>query len=199
MKKLSPLPFFLLALLAVTEAASAQAVSFRGKVENVPGTANQFVVDCTDTQLASPTIALNAFAGQQVTIGGLWNGSATSPSVLVQTIAIVPRTFEIGGNGSIGGVARFRAFGATGDAALLVAAAQPSFLPFPGTGVVFLDVQVLAVLGTGPIGPNGNFEIVVPVPNEPAFVGATVLGQGAIFGPTAGLVVSNPDCKTIQS
>ncbi|MGH7149057.1 MAG: hypothetical protein ACREIU_00085, partial [Planctomycetota bacterium] len=173
----------LFALLGIAGSAAAQPVTFRGKVEDVSGTSNQFVVDGTNTQLASATINLNAFVGQQVLIDGVWNGSSAAPSVSVQSIAIVPRTFEVGGNGSIGEEIRFGAFGAPGDAAVLAAALQPTFLPLPGLGVAFLDPLNLIVVGTGTIGQDGNFEVVVPIPNNPAFVGLDVRGQGAISGP----------------
>ncbi len=188
----------LFALLAIAESAAGQAVTFRGKVEDVSGTSNQFVVDGTSTQLVSATINLNAFVGEQVLIDGVWNGSTVAPSVAVASIAIVPRTFEVGGNGSIGGEVRFGAFGAPGDTAVLAAAFEPAFLPLPGLGVAFLDPQNLIVVGVGPIGQDGNFEVAVPIPNAPAFVGMNVLGQGAISGPAAGLLVANPDSKTIQ-
>ncbi|MCI0588147.1 MAG: hypothetical protein L0323_15055 [Planctomycetes bacterium] len=189
----------LFALLGIAGSAAAQPVSFRGKVEDVSGTSNQFVVDGTSTALTSSTINLNAFVGEQVLIGGVWNGSSAAPSVSVQTISIVPRTFEVGGNGSIGNEIRFGAFGAPGDAAVLVAALQPTFLPLPGLGVAFLDPMNIIVVGAGAIGQDGNFEVEVAIPNDPAFVGLDVLGQGAISGPGAGLIVANPDSKTIQA
>ncbi|HET6204650.1 MAG TPA: hypothetical protein VFI25_17795 [Planctomycetota bacterium] len=186
-----------LALLGTGQLASAQAVSLRGKVEDLPGMPNQFVVHGTNTHLTSPTIDLNLFVGQQVLLDGNWNGSATSPSVAVQTIAIAPRTFEIGGNGTIGGEIRFTAFGNAGETALLSIALQPTFLPIGGYGAVFIDLASLIVLGGGPINAIGEFEIAIPIPNDTVFVGLDVFAQGAIFAPSTLLLITNPDWKEI--
>ena len=86
----------------LTAPADAQSVTFRGKVEDVSGTQNQFVVDCTTTSLTSTAFNLNLFVGQQVEITGDWNGSVGSPSVNVQAIAVVPEVFELGGGAKIG-------------------------------------------------------------------------------------------------
>jgi hypothetical protein len=189
----------LLALLAGTNVAFGQAVTFRGKVEDVPGTANQFFVGGTNTQLTSPTIGLNAFLGQQVLINGVWNASMTSPSVTVQSISIVPRTFEVGGNGSLGGQMSFAAFGNPGESALLAMALQPSFLPMAALGVVFLDPSTWIVVGTGAIGLDGDFEVALPIPNDPVFLGVNAFGQGAIFGPGIAALITNPDARKIQN
>jgi len=192
----SPVP---LALLALAGPAASQSVTFRGKVEDVPGTANQFVVDCTNTQLTSASIDLNAFVGQEVLIDGTWNGSTASPAVAVTAISMVPETFEIGGGASIGSQARFKTFGTPGDAAAVFASLGSSFLPFGPAGVGFLDPATLLNVGVGSVDGLGVFQVIVPVPNDPALVGLFVLGQGAMLGPATPLLLTNPDCKTVQT
>ena len=188
----------LLALLGAAGDSRGQAVSFRGKVEDVPGTANQFLVDGTNTHLTSPAIDLNLYLGQQVLIAGTWNGSASAPSVVVQTTAVVPKTFEVGGNGSIGGQMVFGAIGTPGDSAVLAAGFLPTFVPLPGLGVAFFDPSTMVVVGVGPINGLGQFEISVPIPNDPGLLGLNVLGQGAMSGPVTGILVTNPDWKQID-
>jgi hypothetical protein len=197
--KRSFLPISLLALLGLAGSGSSQSVTLRGKLENVPGTPNAFFIDCTSTQISSSTLNLNPFAGQQVLINGTWNGSASSPSVDVTSIATTPLSFEIGGNVATGGEARFKAFGSPGDAAVVVAALGSGFLPFGAAGVAFLAPTSLMVLGVGTVGGLGVYQVSIAVPNDPSLVGLLVLGQGAVYAPPTFLLVTNPDCKTIQT
>lgn len=195
---MSNLHSILSVLLLSASAVSAQQLSFRGKVEDVSGTANQFFVDCTDVDIQSSTINLNAFVGLQTQITGNWNGSAASPLVDVTAIQAVSETFEIGGGGKIGQQATFRVDGAPGSPFAMFSSLGTSFFPFR-SGVVLLDLGTLNLIGTGVIGGAGNVEIKVQVPNNPALIGLTVFGQGAIGMGGGNVLLTNPDCKTLES
>src|SRR5215831_14142348 len=98
--------FFAAAFAAMVGLAQAQSVHFRGKVEDVSGT-NKFMIDCTKVELTSAQFNLNQFVGQQVDATGMWNGSTTAPVIDVTAIQSVPRLFDLGGNGKVGGELRF--------------------------------------------------------------------------------------------
>lgn len=187
-----------IAALVLAASASAQSVTFNGKVEDVSGTQNQFFVDCTDTRLTSTAFNLNLFVGQQTRITGTWNGSAANPSVNVTDIQVIPEVFELGGGAKIGGVLKVGFIGTPGDLAISRIALQPGFAPIDGAGVLFLDMST-AVAGTSGIIPGGGIlQTNLPIPNNPALIGLEIYGQGATITPEGVVTVTNPDCKTLD-
>ena len=188
-----------LSLLLIGGAASAQQVSFRGKVEDVSGTTNQFIVDCTDVDLTSSAFNLNTFVGSQTRITGNWNGSIANPAVDVTAIELVAETFEIGGGGKIGDDATFGVTGTPGSPFAMFLSFGPSFVPFRAAGAVMVDPATLSPVASGVIGAAGNFQLKVQIPNNPALVGITIHGQGAIGLGGGNLLLTNPDCKTLES
>ena len=188
----------LLAAAALTCPTFAQDVTFRGKVEDVSGTTNQFVLDCTNTKLTSVAVDLNLFIGQMVEITGPGNGSSATPEVLVNTIAVTPETFEIGGGAKIGETSTLGFTGAPGDLALGFISLGVSFQPLPGAGVIFLDQSKIVVNRSGIVGPTGILQLPLAIPNNPALIGLDIYGQGALIG-GGFLQLTNPDCKTIDS
>lgn len=175
----------------------AQPVHFRGKVEDVGG--NQFIVACTSTKLTSGTLNLQDYVGLQVEAKGNWNGLVTTPTVDVTAAAVVARTFEVGGNGKIGGDLIFAVTSTPGDFTVMLLAPGPSFIPSTERGVFFLDPRPLLKIGSGIVPGTGTLEVKVSVPNDPTLVGLAIHGQAAIVPQTGNTFYSNPDCKTLSS
>ena len=185
-----------LALALCASPAFSQDVTFTGKVEDVSGTTNQFVLDCTDTQLTSAFFNLNLFVDQQVRISGQWNGSAGNPSVSVTDIEVIPEVFEIGGGAKIGETSSLGFIAAPGSQALGFISLDTSFTPF-GDGVIFLDQNLIVHTASVTVGGAGVLQIPFQIPNNQALIGLDIFGQGAVIG--GGFVtLTNPDCKTIS-
>jgi hypothetical protein len=187
---------FLLAAAAAT--ASAQTVSVRGKVEDVSGQPGRFVLDCTKAELTSSAVDLNAFVGQQVALTGAWNGSSDAPVVDVATMQAVAETFEVGGNGQLGGELSFLVTSNPGDTALMFAALDSGFLPASKAGTLLLSVSPLILVASGTVGGDGTFEVKGDVPDDPALDGVTVYGQAFIAFAAGGVALSNNDCNTLH-
>jgi hypothetical protein len=185
-----------LALLALAPQALAQDFTFRGKVEDVQGTQNQFFVDCTDVALSSGAVNLNLFVGQSVEISGFWNGSTTQPAIDATSVTAVTETFEIGGGAKIGQTSSLGFTGAPGTQALGFLSGNPGFTPF-GDQLIFLDQGNLLLQTGGTIGGAGILEIPFQIPNNPALIGFEFFGQGALIQ-DGSVLLTNPDCKTID-
>ena len=189
-------PLAALALALAPSLAAAQQVAFRGKVEDVQGTANQFFLGCTDAALTSGVLDLNAFVGQTVAIEGVWNGSVASPSVDVTSIAPAAETFEIGGGAKLGETSTLAFTAAPGTVALGALSLAASFVPFGPDDTILIDPSQIGLTRVGTVGGSGVLELGFAIPAHPDFLGLEIHGQGALV---AGGVVTltNPDCKTI--
>jgi len=196
MKTLERLLVSSAAILTVAAAASAQDVTFRGKVEDTNPTG--FVVGGSNTVLTSSTVDLNAAVGEHFVITGTWNGSVSAPSVVVTQLTPVAESFSIGGNGDLGKLLDFNALATPGDVAVVVASlAAPLFLPLDGAGAAFIDVTNMLVIGIGTVGGNGEYKASVLVPNKPALQGLDLFGQGVVFPQSGAPFATNPDFKTL--
>ena len=191
----------IVSLLLLASVSTAQQVTFRGKVEDVQGTQNQFVLDCTNAELTSATIDLNAFVAMSAEMTGQWNGSVTAPMVVVETLTLVPETFEIGGGAKIGDTSTLSFTATPGDLAIGVLSIAPTFVPFRrANGVILANSatshRLLQRFGT--VGGTGILEIPFMIPNDPSLVGFDIYGQGALAA--GGTIrMTNPDCKTISN
>lgn len=190
-------PSVLLALL-LSPAALAQSVRFRGQVEDVSGTANQFVVDCTNVRLTSSALNLNALVGQQVVIEGTWNGDFANPSVAVSAATPTNEDFQIGGNAKIGQSARLEVVGTPGESVSVFGAPSSGFFPLPLAGAVLIDPATAEFLGGGTIPGAGLLQIDSPIPNEPALVGLVYHAQAIVFS-AGGVRMTTNDCKQISN
>ncbi|MDF1800420.1 MAG: hypothetical protein P1V81_14675 [Planctomycetota bacterium] len=199
MRRLLSLTLLLSLTAAMTLPADAQSVTFRGKVEDVSGTQNQFFVDCTNTSLTSGAFNLNLFVGQQVEITGQWNGSTAAPSVDVAAIAVVPEVFELGGGAKIGDELKVGFIATPGDLAISRITVAPSFTDLGASGVVFVDLSKTVIGTTGVIPGGGILQHTLQIPNDPSLVGLEIFGQGALIDSLGNLTLTNPDCKTIDS
>lgn len=194
---------FLGGLALFATSTFAQEVTFDGKVEDgenvcyyCPGF--DFVLDNTHVSLVSPTIALLPLVGQYVHGTGMWNGSATAPKITVTAIQVVPQSFSIGGNGSIGGEMKFTANGAPGSLAILTLGFKDGFVPFGSWGTLFLNPNQMIVLGQGTTDGGGEFSIDIDIPDQPALIGLQVFGQAALV-PAGGLLhLTNSDLKILD-
>ncbi len=186
-------------LLASFALASAQSVTLRGKVEDVSGNPGQFFLDCTNVDLSSADFDLNLFVGAQTEIHGTWNGSSTSPAVLVTAIQVVPESFDLGGGGKLGSIAKPSVTGAPGSLAVTYASTSTSFAPLGAWGTALLGGSPF-LTGSGTIGGTGTLELVITIPNDPTLAGVDIFGQGAVVDLVAGTVLlTNPDCKTLSN
>jgi hypothetical protein len=185
------------ALLATTALTTAQSVTLRGKVEDVSGTTGQFFLDCTDVDLSSIAFNLNLFVGQHVEIQGTWNGSVGTPAVVVEAIANVPESFEIGGGGKIGEQAHPTVTAAPGSLAFTFASVSTSFLPLGAAGTGFLGGNPFST-GSGTVGGAGVLQLNVPVPNDPSLIGVDIFGQAIVLD-AGSFSFTNPDCKELKS
>ena len=190
---------FSLALLLSVPAFGQQSVRFRGKVEDVSGTFNQFVLDCTDVRLTSATVALLPLVGQQGEIQGTYNGNALNPSVEVTSFTPLAEDFEIGGGGKIGDVAKFEVRGAPGDSALIFGGPGSGFVPLPVAGAVLVDPFQVELIGIAPIPATGLLQFDSPIPNDPALVGVTYHGQALLTLSGGGFRLTMNDCKTLSN
>lgn len=192
----------LLALCAATTLL-AQDVTFSGKCEDgeavcyyCPGF--DYVLDNTHTKLVSSTIALAPFVGQYVTGTGVWNGSTTSPTITVTAMSVVPESFSIGGGGALGGEVSFTVHGVPGDFAVVALGLSDGFVPVAGYGTLFLSPQSLFVLGQGVVdGESGEFDVEIPIPNNPALAGFQVFGQAGLISSGGATRLTNSDRKVI--
>lgn len=173
-------------------------MTLRGKVEDASGSSGQFLVECTNVDLQSSTINLNALVGSQTVITGAWNGSSTSPLVQVTEIGIVTETFEIGGSSKIGENAIFSITGSPTSVFAMYSSAGTFFQPFRNAGAVMLDPGTLHQVAFGVIGSEGNFQVKVPIPNNPDLIGITVYGQGVKSPGVGSYFLTNADCMTVE-
>jgi hypothetical protein len=176
----------------------AQEVTLRGKVEDVQGTPNQFVIDCTNTALSSTLFDLNLFVGQSVELSGTWSGSPTAPAVQVTQIQAIPETYEIGGGAKLGELSVQGFTAAPGTAVLGLLSLQPGFLPLPGSGTVLIDLGQTVLQASGVIGGSGVLELPFLIPNNPNLLGLDFYGQGALIA-GGNVTLTNPDCKTVDN
>ncbi len=186
-------------LCLLASITTAQNVTFRGQVEDVQGTQNQFVVDCSNVQLVAPAINLQTFVGLQTEITGTWNGSSVAPSVTVSAIQAVAESFEIGGKGEIGDELTFGVTGPVGRPTAMFASLGSTFAPLAGAGAVFIDLGIARPIASGIIPGGGNLQVKVAIPNNPNLVGTTVYGQAGILAAPGQIFLTNNDCKTLRN
>lgn len=151
------------------------------------------VIKFVGTQLASPTINLALYHNQMVEMVGTWNGTVLE----VASIQVVPDSFSIGGNTSLGHAMRPTAIEAPGTLALNLAALGTTFLvPFAELAVMMNPASTV-ILGAGVTNGNGEFKSDIDIPNDPSLVGLRVFGQALLFV-NGGMRMSNVDAKEVS-
>ena len=186
-------------LVSLSLSAGAQSVSFRGEVDDVQGTVNQFVVQCTNVSLSSTTLNLNLFEDGDFLIEGTWNGSFTNPAVVVNALTPVIEDFDFGGGAKLGDFANFEIRADAGDQVSVIGTTTgPGFFPLPSAGAVLVGLDGLELYASGTVPAGGFLQLNVPIPNNPALEGVTVYTQALLSTPT-GFRLTQSDCKTLSS
>ncbi|MEZ5988776.1 MAG: hypothetical protein R3F30_06580 [Planctomycetota bacterium] len=195
MKHTSAVAFALL----LTASLTAQTQTVRGKVEDVQGQNGKFVLDCTNIPLTSATLNLNAMVGQQFVLQVVNKGTAAIPSLEVSSAAAATKIFDIG-NLDLGKAARWQVNHTPGSAAVVFVNGleRTSYIPLGAWGTWLLNLDA-AFFNAGVVNNQGQFEFTFTMPNIPALVGKTFVGQAVVVDPQRQVLLSNPDCKEVRS
>lgn len=190
------LPLLSSSLLFVVTLA-AQTETLRGKVEDVPGTANQFFLDGTNLPLVSTALNLNLWVGQQAILQVVNIGTATAPVLRVDTAVATTQVMDMH-NLRLGHTNNMEVFAPAGSAAFILMdlTANTGFLPLGAWGVWLLGTS--PYLHAGGITTALNvFQAPFTTPNIPSLVGLQISSQ-AFVGDHGTWFFSNPDGKTVQ-
>ena len=188
-----------LALLLLGGSLVAQTQTVRGKVEDVRQTANQFVLDCTNIPLTSSTLVLKNLVGTQQILEVVNTGTAASPVLEVKAAKATIKIFDMG-NLKLGKSASWQVNSTPGNTALVFinGKSRTSYLPLGklGTWLVGLDAVFLTA---GLVSGQGQFEFKFTMPNLPALVGTTFVGQAVVVDKSRGIQLSNSDCREVRT
>lgn len=186
------------ALFALTALLPAQTQIVRGDVEDVPNTANQFRLKCTNIPLVSTALNLNNLLNNNWVLNVMNVGSATNPVLDVQSATATAKVFDIG-NLRLNRADRWQVHAAAGSFTLILLdlTANTRYAPLGPIGTWLLSGGA-AVVTSGTTNAAGVFETSVFVPNLPALVGTSFTGQ-ALVATGANLLLSNPDCKDVRA
>jgi hypothetical protein len=192
------LPF----LFTLAPTLTAQAAVVRGELADGRATGcyycpgYQYVIKWVGTRIESSTVNLAAFLGQQVEFTGDWDGTIFH----VTAAQVVPTSFDLIGNGSIGNRYRCNAQGAPGEVALNAISLGTMFtIPLP-TVAALLHPATTVVMGIGTVSTNGEFKSDVDIPDNPALIGLRINGQAFFASTAAGpFRSSNLDSKVVNA
>ena len=207
MTSLSRIQLAACSLIAATSLAVAtpgQTQLVRGDVDGIQGTL-RFQLDCTNIELVSSTVNLQALENQsrqndiefdmQVTVV-----SAGPPTTLnVLSAVAVPEVLDMG-NLRLGETNSWEVFGQPGSTALVFVGdrAFTGYFPIGALGTWVLGGPI-ALMAQGPIAFNGQFRFNFTTPTNPAFLGVEITSQAIIQDPDGTLSISHPDCKTVEN
>ncbi|MCA8941231.1 MAG: hypothetical protein KDB80_01615 [Planctomycetes bacterium] len=193
----------LLVVAALAAPAFAQTQLVRGDVNGIQGT-NLFQLDCTNIQLTSSTLNLQALHDatrqtnndydlQVVQVG-------SNPVVLdVVSATLVPELFQMG-NLRFGRSETWEVFGPAGSptAVFIALRSTTGYAPIGAQGTWLLGPSYGRLM-FGVIGPLGRFEFQFQMPALPALVGTEITSQAIIAPPGQPAYVTNPDCKEVRA
>lgn len=176
--------------------ATAQQVTLRGEVEDVPRSPGQFVLNFTEVKLIGAGASLGALAEQKVVLTGEWDGNAATPTVVVTSASPSTETFEIDGALKVGGACSIALIGTPGTPAFGYLSTSLDFVPLPNGEVALIDFTRIVFSVATTIPGSGEREVPFSIPNNPALAGLQIFGQGAFL--SGGFIeVSNPYSATI--
>lgn len=184
--------------LLTTSFATAQTTTLRGKVEDVPGTQNQFFLDGTRLPLVSTALNLNTWLGQQAEMQVVDVGTAAAPVLRVDAAVPIGKILDLG-NLRLGQTSTFEVAAPTGSFTFLFVdfTDNGGFLPIQGAGCYLLGAAP-ALLAQGFTTAPNRFQIQFTMPTDQTLLGFEISGQ-AIFGTVAGgWQLSNADSKVVQ-
>jgi hypothetical protein len=190
---LSLLPF----LCALATNAAAQIETLRGKVEDVPGTANQFVLDGTNLPMVSTTLKLHTLVGQQAIMKVVNIGTPTVPVIRVDGSTPTTKVMDMG-NLRLGQSSTFEVSAPAGSAAFIFMDFQSNtgFIPAGALGTWLLGLSPYLLAGGITNGQN-QFQTQFFTPANPQLLGLQMTSQ-ALVGDHGTWFFSNPDGKTIE-
>lgn len=178
--------------------AAAQTYTLNGKVEDVPGTVNQFFLDGTRIPVVSTVLNLNAWVGTQASLDVVNIGTASAPILRVDAAAPTAKVMDMG-NLRLGQTQTWEVFAPAGTGAFIFMdwTDNTGFRPIPGfSGVYLLGLSPHFLTG-GITNAAGVFQTTFTTPNNPTLVGLEVTSQ-ALYVPGGVWTFSNVDAKTIQ-
>lgn len=189
------------AALVLAAAASAQSFTIEGDIDSVQGT-NRFVLDCTNINLISNTVNLQALhdASRQQDIEYRMDVMMVGPNTLnVLSAVAFPEQLDMG-NLRFGRSERWAITGAPGSAfAIFVnTRAATSLLPVPPLGAWVVGGNA-PLFTQGQIGGFGRFEFSYTMPTIPALVGVEFTTQAALVSPANVLSITHAACKDVRS
>lgn len=188
-----------LALLVLGSSLAAQTQTVRGKVEDVRQTANQFVLDCTNIPLTSRTLVLKNLVGTQQILEVVNTGTASSPVLEVKSAKATTKIFDMG-NLKLGQSASWQVNSTPGNTALVFinSKSRTGYLPLGRLGTWLVGLDAVFLTG-GLVSGQGQFEFKFTMPNLPALVGTTFVGQAVVVDKSRGIQLSNSDCREVRS
>jgi hypothetical protein len=183
--------------LLFTTLLAAQTNTLRGKIEDVPATPNQFVLDGTNLPLVSSALNLNLWVGQHAVMQVVNVGTATVPVIRIDSAVLTTQVMDMS-NLRIGQTSNQEVRAPAGSAAFIFLdfASNTGFLPFGGFGVWLLGTAPYLFAG-GITNALNSFQAPFTLPANPALVGMQLTSQ-AFVGDHGNWFFSNLDYETIQ-
>jgi hypothetical protein len=188
---------FLPVVCTLAASGLAQTVTLRGKIEDVSGPGNQFVIDGTNLPAVSTALNLNTWVGQQAILQVVNVGTATAPVIRVDAAVPTVKVMDMG-NLRLGQSSTFEVDAPAGSAAFMFLDWQSNtgFTPAGGLGCWLLGPAPFLLAGGITNGQN-QFEVQFATPNNPQLLGLRVSSQ-AFVGDHGTWFFSNPDNKTVE-
>jgi hypothetical protein len=187
----------LLATACVAAGLTAQTVTLRGKIEDVSGPGNQFVIDGTNLTAVSSALNLNAWVGQQAILQVVDVGTPTAPVIRVDAAVATTKVMDMG-NLRLGESKTFEVNAPQGSAAFMFMDFQSNtgFTPAGSLGTWLLGPSPYLLAG-GITNSQNQFEVQFTTPNNPQLLGLRITSQ-ALVGDHGNWFFSNPDNKTVE-
>jgi len=189
---------------ALASTGLAQVHLVRGDVDSVQNT-RTFVLKCTNVQLVSTTVNLQAMHDQARQNNIFWemqvkDVSANGRKILdVLTAVSKPKILDMG-NIRLGRSDRWAIASTPGSAfaIYMASATQTDFLPVGALGSWILGFNFF-LFHQGIVPATGLFQFSFQPPNIPALVGHTFASQALIVNKNSTALLSNAECKEVRS
>ncbi|MBX3462286.1 MAG: hypothetical protein KF830_03875 [Planctomycetes bacterium] len=184
--------------LLTTSFAATQTATVRGKVEDVSGTTNQFVLDGTVLPLVSTALNLNAWRGQPAVLQVVNVGTAAAPVLRVDAAAPTTALMDMG-NLRLGNTSTWEVTAPNGSFVLIAIdfTANTGFLPLDPFGTYLLGPNPY-LLASGFTNAPDRFRVAVTVPPDQTLLDAAVTSQAIVGNPAGSWYFSDPDHKVVQ-
>ena len=190
-------PSLLSVTFVLATSLAAQTVTLRGKVEDVSGTQNQFILDGTNLPLVSTALDLNTLIGQQAIMQVVDIGTPGVPVIRVDSSVPTTKVMDMG-NLRLGQTSTFEVDAPAGSAAFMFLdfTSNTGFLPAGALGTWLLGLSPYLLAGGITNGQN-QFQTQFFTPPDPQLLGLKISGQ-AFVGDHGFWFFSNVDGKTVE-